>query len=118
MKIVGKFFVWFILATLSLQSYAYTCQGKVVGLSIDPKSGAILAERIGTLLWPRLCSVSFQLNDVSPASCKIVYSALLTAQSTNKEVIMWFNDDKNCNQNSHTPWATLTGWYFGPKIVH
>ena len=107
----------FYLECLINAIYAYICQGPVTGLSINPKSGAILAERIGPLVWPQLCSVTTSLNGVSPETCKIIYSVLLTAQSTKKEVVMWFNDGKNCSQESHPSWSTLTGWYFGPKMV-
>lgn len=30
---------------------SYTCSGKVTGVSIDAKSGDVLVERIGPLVW-------------------------------------------------------------------
>lgn len=94
----------------------YTCEGKVQGLSIDPRTGALLAEKIGPLNWPKLCSITHTSNNISPESCKVIYSSLLAAQMGSKEVKFWFNDGKDCSQKSHTPWQNLTGWYFGPMI--
>lgn len=100
----------------STAAFAYTCAGKVSGVSIEATSGHVLVEKIGPLSWPRLCSVDREYNGISPEACRTVYSTLLTAQTTQRDVVLWFNDGKDCTQNSHTPWQTLTGWYFGPSI--
>lgn len=94
----------------------YTCKGQVQGVSFEPKTGALYVEKIGPLQWQRLCKVNADYNGVSPETCKAIYSILLTAQTTKKEVVLWFNDDQDCSTSSHIPWSTLTGWYFGPKI--
>jgi len=106
-----------LLTLFSINSYAnYTCVGNVNGLSIDPKSGDVLVDQIGTLSWPRLCSIKTEQNGVSPDTCKVVYSTLLSAQMADKQVRLWFNDGKDCSLDSHTEWQFLTGWYFGPRI--
>jgi len=110
----------FLAIILSLASFnafsAYTCAGTVTGVGIDPKSGDVLVEHIGPLTWPRLCNINNNANDITPDTCKVIYSTLLTAQSTKKKVRLWFNDDKDCSAQSHTPWYMLTGWYFGPVL--
>lgn len=111
-------FIGLTLAAASTSSLAnYVCTGAVSGVGIDPKSGAVLVERIGTLEWPRLCSVETETNGTSVEACKVIYSTLLTAQTAKKNVRLWFNDDKDCTKQSHTPWENLTGWYFGPVLT-
>ncbi|AQS38167.1 hypothetical protein Sps_03020 [Shewanella psychrophila] len=91
----------------------YACRGEVKGVTISP-DGQVFVASIGTLSWPRLCSVAITENNVPPEACKVIYSALLTAQTTGKEVSLSFNDSGDCN--SHTAWGWLTGWYFGPVL--
>lgn len=106
-----------LLLVFSSHSWAtYTCGGKVTGVAIDPKNQLVLAESIGPLVWQSLCSVKEQYNGVDAETCKLIFSALLTAQMANKSVTLWFNDGKDCTKASHPSWSTLTGWYFGPKI--
>ena len=100
----------------SVGANAYTCSGKVKGVSIEAKTGDVLVESIGPLSWPRLCKVDSEYDGISPEACRIVYSTLLTAQSTGKDVTLWFNDSKDCSAASHPSWQWLTGWYFGPKL--
>lgn len=111
-----KLLVFSLFSFSPLVHASYTCEGQVQGLSIDPKSGAVLAEKVGPLVWPKLCSITHTANNVSPESCKVIYSSLLSAQMANKEVKLWFNDGKDCSRDSHVPWQNLTGWYFGPMI--
>jgi len=35
----------------------YTCTGIVEGLAVDPKDGAVVVEKLGTLRWIKFCSV-------------------------------------------------------------
>ncbi|MBW8184278.1 hypothetical protein [Shewanella nanhaiensis] len=106
--------IWSISCVVSA---AYICQGKVSGVSLGPKNGQLLAERIGPLSWPVLCSVSVDQNGVDTETCKVIFSTLIAAQMSQKDVTLWFNDGKDCSTDSHTPWGWLTGWYFGPKLV-
>ena len=104
-----------VVAVFSMPSAfaSYTCGGPVKGLTISP-DGQMFAESIGTLSWPRICNVSKAENDIAPETCRVIYSSLLTAQTTGKDVDFTFNDSGNCT--SHTAWGWLTGWYFGPTI--
>lgn len=108
-----------LIAALAFFSFTanasdYVCSGFVKGVSLSP-NGSLMVESIGPLNWPRLCNVSGTHRSISPETCKNIYSMLLTAQSTKKQVMFWFNDGQNCS--SHTAWADLTGWYFGPKLM-
>ena len=94
----------------------YTCQGKVSGVSIYPRDGRLLVQKIGLLSWVYLCSVDKKYNGVAPETCKHIYPLLVTAQVTGKQATLWFNDGLDCSKQSHKPWRTLTGWYFGPKL--
>ncbi|MCW8091647.1 hypothetical protein [Alteromonas sp. ASW11-130] len=106
-----------ILAVASYSANAnYQCDGGVDGVTIEPKTGVVFAQNVGGFIWPRLCSVTHEYNGIPPESCKLVYSTLLAAQTTNKEVRLWFNDEKDCSLESHPSWQQLTGWYFGPSI--
>lgn len=105
--------------SLCMSSYTfanYTCKGKVIGVAIAPKSGALMAEKIGPLSWPQLCKFNVEHAGISPDTCRAIYSTLLAAQMSQKDVTLWFNDGKDCSATSHVPWELLTGWYFGPMI--
>lgn len=96
---------------------SYTCSGEVYGLSVNPKSGQVLAERAGGLDWPVLCSLKSEANGVSIETCKGIYSMLLGAQMAQKDVMFWFNDEASGGScSSHNAWGFLTGWYFGPML--
>lgn len=112
------FLLAFITLFISSQAYAtYTCIGSVKGLTIGPKNGQVFAENIAGIVWPILCSVDTPTNGITVTNCQNIYSMLLAAQMSNKEVTLWFNDDAaggSCQ--SHPSWDVLTGWYFGPKL--
>ncbi|MDM3869730.1 hypothetical protein QSV34_00040 [Porticoccus sp. W117] len=96
----------------------YSCKGTVQGVTIDPQDGRVFLEKFGDhFAWPVLCSVQTEDNGIPPESCKAIYSMLLTAQSTKKQVRFWFNDGKDCTPESHPAWRQLTGWYFGPNLA-
>jgi len=108
-----------LICTVALSTQAvanYTCTGKVSGVSISPKNGQLLVERIGTLKWVVLCSVETEINKVSANTCSAIYSLLITAQVSGKQATLWFNDGRDCSKTSHKPWQKLTGWYFGPRL--
>ena len=109
--------IFILLVVFSTSANAvYTCTGPVTGLTIEPTSGDVIPEAAGGFSWPRMCSVSSSKNGISVESCKVIYSALLAAQTTGKTVTLWFNDNGDCSSSSHPSWQLLTGWYFGPKI--
>lgn len=99
-----------------LAGSTYICEGKVSGVSINPRNGGLLVQKIGPLSWVYLCSVEKKYNGVTPEACKHIYSLLLTAQVSGKQATLWFNDGLDCSKQSHKPWRTLTGWYFGPRL--
>lgn len=109
-----KYFLAGILLFSFSANASYTCAGEVKGVSISPGNGRLLVAKIGPLQWPVLCSVSGDYNGVKAETCKTIYSTLLTAQTAQKPVTMWFNDGKDCSQ--HPAWYALTGWYFGPML--
>ena len=112
----------YILASVLFisSSYAnttnYQCEGQVTGLVIEPSTGELFAEKVGPLSWPRFCSVAKQLNGISPETCKVVYSTLLAAQTSNKEVKLWFKGSGNCEE--HVAWQPMANWYFGPQLIN
>jgi hypothetical protein len=110
--LAGVAFAAFLTASPAWANY--TCGGPVSGVQISP-AGVVSAESYAGLSWVHLCSVEVTTNGVAPATCKAIYSLLLTAQTTGKSVLIWFNDDPNTCA-SHTPWTWLTGWYFGPML--
>lgn len=107
--------LFFLSFTASANS-TYSCTGHVDGVGLDPKSGDVLVKSIGDLLWPRLCSVKAEMNGVSVEACKTIYSTLLTAQTSNKTITLWFSGNKTCTATDHPAWQTLDTWYFGPVI--
>ena len=109
----GVLIVAIFFCTISSSFANYSCQGKVTGVTISP-DGQLFAETIGSLSWSRLCSVSKLENNVPPEACRVIYNVLLTAQITNKDVGLSFNDSGNCS--SHEAWEWLTGWYLGPSL--
>lgn len=107
------------VTSLCMSSYSsanYTCKGKVTGVAITPQSGVLMVAKVGPLSWPQLCKFNVEYAGVSPETCKAIYSTLLAAQMSQKDVTLWFNDGKDCSTTSHVPWQLLTGWYFGPMI--
>jgi hypothetical protein len=94
----------------------YYCEGQVTGVAIEPSTGELLAEKVGPLNWPRFCSVVNQFNGISPEACKVVYSTLLAAQTSNKGVKLWFKGPGNCEE--HVAWQPMANWYFGPKLIN
>jgi len=108
-----KTILFFILMIATGSANAiYTCSGPVTGVAIEPATGDLIPETAGGLSWPRMCSVSVDKNGISTESCKVIYSTLLTAQTTGKNVTLWFNDSGNCSSSSHPEWQLLHGWYF------
>lgn len=107
-----------VLQMLSSSAFAsYVCAGKVQGLTIQPKNGQIMAEKVAGITWPILCNVNQEHNGISTASCKHMYSLLLAAQLSKADVQLWFNDEAQGGScQSHPAWETLTGWYFGPML--
>ncbi|MFN3014561.1 hypothetical protein ACK1CN_01355 [Vibrio coralliilyticus] len=104
-----------LLALISTNALAaYTCSGYVKGVSIEAKTGDVIVEQIGPLKWPRMCKVDNEHDGISADACKAVYSTLLAAQTSKKQVTLWFNDSKSCTEQ--VEWQWIPGWYFGPSL--
>jgi hypothetical protein len=93
---------------------AYTCAGPVVGLTLN-LDGTVFAEQIAGINRVYLCKLSGTTTlNTSIETCKSIYAMLLSAQTTGKSVMLWFEDSLTCS--THPTWAGLTGWYFGPQL--
>lgn len=93
----------------------YSCIGQVYGVSIDV-NGSVYAGSIPGGNWPLLCQIGATFNGVGPDACKAIYTLLITAQTSGRQVQMWFNDNLTCT--THPAWNTLSGWYFGPQLLN
>jgi hypothetical protein len=100
------------LAALSASASAITCSGPVKGVSIEPTNGDVLAESIGGLSWPRLCSVRATANGIAPESCRSTYAALLAAQAGGRTVTLWFNNPAITSCGAFSSWQFTEGFYF------
>lgn len=89
----------------------FTCAGPVSATSIDTVSGDVLTN-VGDLSWTRLCNVHLAANGVSVEACKITYATLLTAQTTGKSVVVYYNAATQTPCNQITAWNYLAGFYF------
>lgn len=121
MKSLRKYFKAGVMSVATLFLLAsnawanYSCIGPVYGVAIDV-SGSVYAGSIPGGNWTQLCQISGTVNGVGPESCKAIYTLLITAQTTGRQVQMWFNDNLTCT--THPAWNTLTGWYFGPQLLN
>lgn len=101
------------LLTATLSQANYTCAGRVRGVAMDVVTGDVLAESIGPLVWPRLCSVNSTVGGISPEACKRVQATLLLAQQTQKSVTIWINDTTGISECKPLPaWQWVPGFYF------
>lgn len=108
-----RFIASIVLAALSARAQAtYTCSGAVKGVSIEPTSGDVLAESIGTSMnWPRFCSLRQDSNGITTAGCKAVYASLLTAQASGRSVTVWVNGP-SASCAALSSWQFVEGFYF------
>lgn len=98
-----------ILLSQSVCAANIMCTGKVSGVSINPRSGGLLANSVGGLSSPLLCSTSTTLNDISPSNCNKLFAVLLTAQITKKSVSLYFSGAQSCSD--FKPWTLAEGFY-------
>ncbi len=92
----------------------YSCSGPVSGVTVGP-TGVVSAASAGGQQWTYFCRLGVTENGVSPEACKGVLTVLLTAQTTGKNVQLWFDDGLTCS--THPTWAWLSVWYWGPQLV-
>jgi len=106
-----------IICAISVTTIAhanYFCEGKVHHVAVGP-GGQVTVHADPGFHWDYLCSVTTATNGVSVDACKAIFSALLTAQATDKTVQWAFNDSLSCT--THPDWQYLTGWYWGPVVL-
>lgn len=105
-----------LLIVFSCSSYAgFECRGAVTDVTVAP-DGDVYMGKFKNWSWMKVCNVSRAENGATPEACKAIYSLLLTAQTTKKEVSFWFTTG-DCEAGSQTPWQYMSSWYFGPKLV-
>lgn len=101
------------LLTAASSQANYTCAGRVRGVAMDVVTGDVLAESLGPLVWPRLCSVNTTVGGISPETCKRTHATLMLAQQTQKSVTIWINDTTGISECKPLPaWQWVTGFYF------
>jgi hypothetical protein len=91
----------------------YFCTGTVTSVAVQP-NGTVMVTGIQGLDSAALCNISTTANNISPDLCRTIYATLLTAKLTNRPVTFAYDDALTCS--THPAWATLTGWYFGPRV--
>ena len=114
-RIIALQMILLIFAMQSTFAQAtYTCSGPVTGVAINP-GGFVVPGSMGGFNWVYVCQLGTNYNGVTPEACKAIYATLLIAQMSGKHVMLWFDDGGNCA--SHSAWAPLQGWYFGPQLM-
>jgi hypothetical protein len=93
----------------------FECTGPVSGVTVTPQGGVIV-DILQNWRWQTICNLESTSNGVSPGTCKAIYSLLLTAQTTKRNVRLWFSSG-DCSAASQTSWTALANWYFGPSLV-
>lgn len=91
---------------------AFVCEGPVSQPAIEANTGDVFAAAIGPLRWARLCNVNNTANNISPAACKVVYTTLVTASVSGKNVHVAIGDSPSTSCATHQEWSWLTGFYF------
>lgn len=101
------------LLTATTSQANYTCGGRVRGVAMDVVTGDVLAESLGPLIWPRLCSINNTVGKISPEACKRIHATLLLAQQTQKSVTVWIDDSSGISECKPLPaWQWVNGFYF------
>ncbi|MGX9773216.1 hypothetical protein ACWYXN_06865 [Janthinobacterium aestuarii] len=103
-----------MLAALSLitsvpASANYTCSGPVKGVAINGLGG-VVAESIGKVQWAFLCNVETATNGISPATCKVMYATLITAQTSGRNVTLWVTDNSTVCPDLPPRWNYISGF--------
>lgn len=104
-----KKIIFLLLILLNQSVFAASCTGKVSGVSVNPRTGGLLANTVGGLSSPVLCSTSVTWNEIPPSNCCKLFAVLLTAQVTNKTVTLIFSGPQSCSD--FQPWALAEGFY-------
>jgi hypothetical protein len=102
-------FLLLILLNQSVFAADIMSTGKVSGVSINPRSGALFANTVGGLNSPLLCSTSVTWNEIPPSNCSKLFAVLLTAQITKKTVTLYFSGVQSCSD--FRTWTLAGGFY-------
>lgn len=89
---------------------ALMCTGPVSGVSVNPQTGNILAQSVGGLGYPVLCSTSSVVNEISPTNCSKFFAVLLLAQVTKKTITLYFSNVESC--------SSFEAWKLAPSFYH
>lgn len=103
-----------VLVSQAALAVDYACDGPVNGVTVGP-GGHLSAASAGGQSWGYFCQVNATTNGVSPEACRAMLAVLLTAQSTGKQVRIWFRDDLNCS--AYRGWGWLSTMYWGPALL-
>jgi hypothetical protein len=105
-------------SSASAMATNYECGGPVNGVTVD-HNGVVVAESAGGQHYGYFCQLGTTSNNVSSDACKGILAVLLTAQSTDKQINIWYNDANDCAWHaSNGSWAWLSTWYFGPMVAN
>ncbi|WP_151825189.1 hypothetical protein, partial [Acinetobacter bereziniae] len=102
-----KKIIFLLLILLNQSVFAASCTGKVSGVSVNPRTGGLLANTVGGLNSPVLCSTTTILNEISPSNCSKLFAVLLTAQITKRSVTLIFSGPQSCSD--FQPWTLADG---------
>jgi hypothetical protein len=91
---------------------SYSCTGHVKDVAIEATSGDVFVDSLGALSWPRLCSVRAAVGNISPEACRAVYSTLLVAQMSGKQVELTSSSTAVSSCAAHPAWTYVDGFYF------
>ncbi len=108
-----KSIVVFLFVFFTSNAFSFTCIGKVETVDVQP-NGHIAASITGVGGSNKICSVSGQRYDFTPEACKAIYSSLLSAFASSKNVKLYFSDgsnDNNCNMGNWNDLSSLGLYY-------
>lgn len=102
-----------LLALASTDASAnYFCTGTVDAVGVNPDGTVYLSSSGAGFSYVSLCMIGTTYNGVSSDTCKSILATLLAAKASGLQTQWAFNDSLSCT--THTAWAPLTGWYYGP----
>lgn len=111
-----KVAIFAFLLLLSHGAFAGTqCTSVIKGVALQP-NGSVFLQSFKNWNWLAVCNVNHEANNTPPESCKAIYSLLLSAQMSGKQVSFWFNNGRTCSAESQKSWDLMRDWYFGPLL--
>jgi hypothetical protein len=115
-KCITKLTALISMVVLPTHAFAnYFCYGPMDYVAVTPAGLVVVGSGAAGLNSVNLCQIGGTYNGVGPEQCKVIYSALLSANATGQQVVWAFNDNLTCT--THPSDQALTGWYYGPHII-